>query len=92
MSGGCGRGGTWCFLVGADLIPQARTLRVRFAVPREERPEFLQRRTLSDGLPIAAQFEWDLTEADEEGAPQTQGRVATLLTVWTAPDAHGFSP
>ena len=81
------------FLVGADLIPQARTLRVRFAVPREERPEFLQRlRTLSDGLPIAAQFEWDLAEADGQDTPHTQGRGATLSTVWRASDAHGFSP
>ena len=54
------------FLVGADLIPDARRLRVRFAVPPEDRPEFLQRlRTLSEGLPIAAQLEWDLCEADE---------------------------
>lgn len=54
------------FLVGADLIPEARRLRVRFAVPPEERDRFLQRlRTLSEGLPIAAQLEWDLCEADE---------------------------
>ena len=54
------------FLVGADLIPDARRLRVRFAVPPEDRPEFLQRlRTLAEGLPIAAQLEWDLCEADE---------------------------
>jgi len=54
------------FLVGADLVPDARRLRVRFAVPPEERTEFLQRlRTLSEGLPIAAQLEWDLSEADE---------------------------
>jgi len=46
------------FLVGADLIPDARRLRVRFAVPTEERAEFLQRlRTLSEGLPIAAQLD-----------------------------------
>lgn len=47
------------FLVGADLIPKARLLRIRFAVPAEERPEFLQRlRPLSHGLPIAAQLDW----------------------------------
>lgn len=49
------------FLVGADLIPRARTVQVRFAVPQQERPEFLRRlRTLSEGLPIAAQLEWTL--------------------------------
>ena len=43
------------FLVGADPIPHARRLRVRFAVPPEERAEFLERlRTRSEGLPIAA--------------------------------------
>jgi Transposase DDE domain group 1 len=53
------------FLVGADLIPQGRRLQIRFAVPREERGEFLDRlRTLSAGLPIAAQLEWTFT--DEE--------------------------
>jgi hypothetical protein len=53
------------FLVGADLIPQGRRHQIRFAVPREERGEFLDRlRTLSTGLPIAAQLEWTFT--DEE--------------------------
>ncbi len=56
------------FLVGADLIPQGRRLQVRLAVPREERSELLSRlRTLSEGLPIAAQLEWTLT--DEEHPP-----------------------
>lgn len=51
------------FLGGADLIPKARLLRVRFAVPPEERTEFLHRlRTLSEWLPIAMQLEWDLAE------------------------------
>lgn len=81
------------FLVGADLLPHARRLRVRFAVPREERTEFLTRlRTLCQGLPIAAQLEWDLTEADEEGTPPTGGVDATVPTVWRAADAHGASP
>lgn len=81
------------FLVGADLIPRARTLRVRVAVPREERPEFLQRlRTLADGLPIAAQFEWDLTEADDEGAHSTGEPGATVPSVWTSSQAQGSSP
>ena len=54
------------FLVGADLIPHARRLRVRFAVPPEERAEFLERlRTRSEGLPIAAQLEWELTDPNE---------------------------
>jgi hypothetical protein len=57
------------FLVGADLIPQGRRLHVRFAVPRAERSEFLTRlRTLSEGLPIAAQLEWTLT--DDECPPE----------------------
>jgi hypothetical protein len=56
------------FLVGADLIPQGRRLQIRFAVPREERPEFVSRlRTLSEGLPIAAQLDWTLM--DEESPP-----------------------
>ena len=54
------------FLVGADLIPQGRRLQIRFAVPREERPECLTRlRTLSDGLPLAAQWEWTLTDEEQ---------------------------
>jgi hypothetical protein len=58
------------FLVGADLIPQGRRLQIRFAVPREERREFLDRlRTLSEGLPIAAQLDWTLR--DEESPPDT---------------------
>jgi len=57
------------FLVGADLIPQGRRVQVRFAVPREERAEFVTRlRTLSEGLPIAAQLEWTLT--DDEHPPE----------------------
>ena len=51
------------FLVGADLISQGRQVRVRLAMPQADRPEFLSRlRTLSEGLPIAAQLEWSLTE------------------------------
>ena len=67
------------FLVGADLIPEARRLRVRFAVPVEERPEFLQRlRTVFHGLPIAAQLEWDLTDADDTA----QSPTPPVPTVW----------
>lgn len=53
------------FLVGADLIPRGRRLQIRVAVPHEDRSEFLTRlRTLSEGLPIAAQLEWTLTDDD----------------------------
>ena len=51
------------FLVGADLISQGRRVRIRFAMPEPDRPEFLRRlRTMSEGLPIAAQLEWSLTD------------------------------
>src|SRR5258705_1583389 len=51
------------FLVGADLISQGHLVRIRFAMPQPDRPEFLRRlRTVSDGLPIAAQLEWSLTD------------------------------
>lgn len=81
------------FLVGADLIPDARRLRIRFAVPAEERPEFLHRlRTLSEGLPIAAQLEWELSEADE-ASPPPPGQAHTLVpTVRPSPHASGFPP
>jgi hypothetical protein len=66
------------FLVGADLIPQGRRVQVRFAVPREERAEFVTRlRTLSEGLPIAAQLEWTLT--DDDHPP----RSPSALTSWS---------
>ncbi len=43
------------FLVGSDLVSDARRLWIWFAVPTEEQTELLQRlRTLSAGLPIAA--------------------------------------
>lgn len=81
------------FLVGADLIPQARRLQIRFAVPREERAEFLTRlRTLCQGLPIAAQLEWDLTEAEEGGSPQSGDPDSTLPAVCPSPHATGSSP
>jgi hypothetical protein len=51
------------FLVGADLISQGRRIKIRFAMPEPERPEFLRRlHTMSQGLPIAAQLEWSLTD------------------------------
>jgi hypothetical protein len=81
------------FLVGADLIPQARRLRVRFAVPAEERPEFLQRlRTLSEGLPIAAQLDWDVVEAENAGQPPPRQADTTVPTIRPSPHAYGASP
>lgn len=69
------------FLVGADLIPTARRLRVRFAVPPEERAEFLQRlRTLSAGLPIAAQLDWELSETDDASPPPPKQADASQLS------------
>jgi len=77
------------FLVGADLIPEARRLRVRFAVPVEERPEFLQRlRTVFHGLPIAAQLEWDLTDADDTA----QSPTPPVPTVWPGAQMSRASP
>ena len=53
----------WVFLVGADLISQGRRVQIRFAMPEVDRSEFLRRlRTMSEGLPIAAQLEWTLTD------------------------------
>jgi DDE family transposase len=52
----------YVFLVGADLIHQGRRVQVRFAMPELDRTEFLRRlRTMSEGLPIAAQLEWSLS-------------------------------
>src|SRR5262249_30092512 len=57
------------FLVGADLIYQGRKVKVRLALPKPDRPEFLRRlRTVSDGLPIAAQLEWS-TSRDLSAQP-----------------------
>jgi len=51
------------FLVGADLISQGRRVKIRFAVAKPDRPELLRRlRTMSQGLPIAAQLEWSVTD------------------------------
>ena len=81
------------FLVGADLIPEARRLRIRFAVPTEERPEFLQRlRALSEGLPIAAQLEWDVAEADEARQPPPGPANHTVLAIQSTPYTPGASP
>ncbi|MDC8450167.1 MAG: hypothetical protein LV473_17675, partial [Nitrospira sp.] len=70
-----------------------RRLRVRFAVPPEERPEFLQQlHTLSEGLPIAAQLDWDLSEADDANHASTHAPNATLPTVRLVPQRPGASP
>jgi len=51
------------FLVGADLIHQGRRVQIRFAMPEPDREEFLRRlHTVSQGLPIAAQLEWTLSD------------------------------
>lgn len=81
------------FLVGADLIPNARRLRVRFAMPSEERLEFLQRlRMLSEGLPIAAQLEWKLTDAKETNQPAGHAAKAVVPTIRPSPHAPRASP
>jgi hypothetical protein len=81
------------FLVGADLIPDARRLRVRFAVPPEERPALLQRlRTLFEGLPIAAQLEWDLSEAEETNAAPAHAPTVMGPTVQPSPHTPRASP
>src|SRR5262245_66226656 len=57
------------FLVGVDLIYQGRKVKVRLALPKPDRPEFLEGlRTVSDGLPIAAQLEWS-TSGDLSAQP-----------------------
>ena len=64
------------FLVGADLISQGRRVQIRFAMPEPDRPEFLRRlRTLSEGLPIAAQLEWTLTDQ----APTHPDKIITPM-------------
>ncbi|MDF0652541.1 MAG: IS1380 family transposase [Nitrospira sp.] len=81
------------FLVGADLVPDARRLRVRFAVPTEERTEFLQRlRALSEGLPMAAQLDWDLSEADEASPPPPNQAHTLVPALPFTPHAAGASP
>jgi hypothetical protein len=51
------------FVVGADLIAQGRRVQIRLAMPQSQRAEFLRRlRTVSQGLPIAAQLEWSVVD------------------------------
>jgi Transposase DDE domain group 1 len=81
------------FLVGADLIPKARRLRVRFAVPPAERAEFLHRlRRLSAGLPIAAQLDWELADTDEARQPSPEPADHTVLAIQSTSYTDGASP
>ena len=60
------------FLVGADLIHQGRRVQIRFAMAEPDRGEFLRRlRTVSEGLPIAAQLEWTLSDQTPDPSRQT---------------------
>ena len=77
------------FLVGADLIYQGRKVKVRLALPKPDRPEFLRRlRTVSDGLPIAAQLEWS-TSGDLSAQPD---HVIPRLPSYVPPTAPPLSP
>src|SRR5215510_13928552 len=77
------------FLVGADLIYQGRKVKVRLALPKPDRPEFLRRlRTVSDGLPIAAQLEWSTTR----DLPAQPGHVIPRLPPYVPPTAPPLSP
>src|SRR5215475_11257689 len=77
------------FLVGADLICQGRKVKVRLALPKPDRPEFLRRlRTVSDGLPIAAQLEWSV--AAESPTPSKD--LIPHLPSQTQLISYGLSP
>jgi hypothetical protein len=77
------------FLVGADLISQGRRVQVRFAMPEPDRPEFLRRlRTVSDGLPIAAQLEWTLTDQ----TPNHPDKIITPISLLPPNSAVDNSP
>src|SRR5262250_442333 len=77
------------FLVGADLICQGRKVKVRLALPKPDRQEFLRRlRTVSDGLAIAAQLEWSIAEASSTPShdliPHPPSQTSSI--------SQGFSP
>ena len=77
------------FLVGADLISQGRRIQIRFAMPQPDRPEFLRRlRTVSDGLPIAAQLEWSLTDQ----TPSHPDKIITPIPLLHSVPSHSFFP
>ena len=68
-------------------------LRVRLAVPREEQVELFHRlRTLSEGLPIAAQLDWDMAEADDASQPPSGPADRTVLTLHFILQVHSASP
>jgi hypothetical protein len=68
------------FLVGADLIHQGRRIQVRFAMAEPDRVEFLRRlRTVSEGLPIAAQLEWTLSDQ----TPTHPDKIISLIPLLT---------
>ena len=75
-------------LVGADLVSQGRRVQIRFAMPEPDRPEFLRRlRTMSEGLPIAAQLEWSLTD-QEPSHPDKIITPVPLISVESHHDGH----
>jgi hypothetical protein len=77
------------FLVGADLISQGRRIKIRFAMPEPERPEFLRRlRTMSQGLPIAAQLEWSLTDR----LPNHPDKIVTPIPLLSPHSTVDLSP
>ena len=77
------------FLVGADLISQGRRVRIRFALPEPDRAEFLRRlRTMSQGLPIAAQLEWTLTDQ----TPTRPDNIVTPIPIISPISTVNLSP
>jgi hypothetical protein len=77
------------FLVGADLISQGRRIKIRFAMPEPDRPEFLRRlRTMSEGLPIAAQLEWSLTDR----VPNPPDKIVTPIPLVSPHSTVNQSP
>ena len=79
----------WVFLVGADLISQGRRVQIRFAMPEPDRPEFLRRlRTISQGLPIAAQLEWSLSDQ----TPTHPDKIITPIPLITPLSTANHSP
>ncbi len=77
------------FLVGADLIHQGRRVQIRFAMPEADRAEFLCRlRTVSEGLPIAAQLEWSLSDQ----TPTHPDKIISPIPLLSPLSALGQSP
>jgi hypothetical protein len=79
----------WVFLVGADLIHQGRRVQIRFAMAEPDRGEFLRRlRTVSEGLPIAAQLEWTLSDQ----TPTHPDKIVSPIPLVTPVADLGQSP